>query len=186
MTSRTGNHDALAEELLEFLRDSFDGISVEVARSPRWKRMCATFRWAGFNDLLPEERFHRLSRAIPESFREEKLAGFVWVELAEGESLEDFLKLPRSEDVDARANTVAGELSKVGFFGALKRSLGANPEKKCAGDFAHSLKVLKAAKLPPASAQDARLLFIRHHAYCDCQVLQTVEAALAKRHAAAS
>ena len=43
-----------------------------------------------------------VSAVIPTDFREQKMAGFVWLELAQGESVEEFLKLPRSEDIADR------------------------------------------------------------------------------------
>ncbi len=45
----------LATELETILTSQFDGMKVEAVHSERWDRMCVTFRWNGFADLLPEE-----------------------------------------------------------------------------------------------------------------------------------
>ena len=109
----------LAADLARLLAPRFPGIAVQVGEHERWDRPCVTFRWAGFADLLPEERFHRLVRAIPEAFRTDRLGGFVWLELAPHETVEAFLNLPRSEDVaDSEASILSG-LVEVGFFDSL-------------------------------------------------------------------
>ena len=118
-------------ELTDMLEGRFPGIAVEVAHSARWNRMSVTFRWAGFGDLLPEERFQRLAGAIPDPFREAKLLGFVWLELAPEETIDAFLKLPRSEDVAEREVSIYGKLAAGGFFLALKKAMGNSPQKSC-------------------------------------------------------
>jgi hypothetical protein len=156
------------------LMPSFEGIEVEVGHSDRWDRMCVTFRWAGFVDLLPEERFHRLSRVIPSGFREERLRGFVWLELAPEESIEEYLELPRSEDVGKREKAICTGLVGVGFFDSLRQALAPDATDRCPGDFSLSLAALSAAGFPAPKISDARLVFIRHGAFCDCQVIETV------------
>ncbi len=172
------DEEKLAEALRQLVAPAFKGMSVEVGTIARWGRMGVTFRWEGFADLLPEERFHRLTRVIPESFREKRLAGFIWLELTPKESIESFLKLPRSEDVAPRERAVFERLTIGGFFDGLRRRLGAVPEKKCEGDFRVAGKVLAGLKCTPRQAQDARLLFMRHRAFCDCQILVTALPAL--------
>lgn len=173
----------LESELTELLSPSFPGIHVSVDHSDRWDRMCVMFTWEGFTDLLPEERFHRLVTHIPEKVRETKLAGFVWLELAKGESIDEFLHLPRSEDVADREEGIYNTLLKAKFFDTLKQSLKPSPAKACKGDFVHVAKVLAERKYTPAKIRDAKLVFIRHGAYCDCQVVDTIQAELAKKHA---
>ena len=85
MTVRTRGK-TLEAQLASLLADPFPGMTLEVGRSERWNRTCVTFRWAGFAKLLPEERFHRLTKAIPEGFRESRMRGFVWLELAPDDS----------------------------------------------------------------------------------------------------
>jgi len=176
----------LEKELSAALGRSFPGLSVEIAHSDRWKRMAVTFRWAGFADLLPEERFHRLVGELPEDILKKKLDGFVWLELTAEESVDEFLELPRSEDVAPKERDICEALKKLKFFDALQESLGRSPQKKCTGDFAKSEAALKSAKAPATRVREAKLVFIRHGAYCDCQVLQTVAPALARQYAKVS
>lgn len=180
------DNKAVMGDLLKMLGGVFPGISVEIAHAARWNRDCVTFRWDGFAGLLPEERFHRLVKVIPEAFREQNLAGLVWLELGPAESVEEFLRLPRSEDVARKERTIYAGLRKANFFGLLNTALGSSPDKKCAGDFAECERILPALKLGPHGSQDAKLIFIRHHAFCDCQVLLTAQQALADAHAGAA
>ncbi len=170
-------------ELGAMLGERFEGISVDVAHSSRWDRMCVKFRWQGFTGLLPEERFRRLTEAIPDEFRETHLAGYVWLELAPSESVEAFLKLPRSEDVIDKEPKIYAGLVKAGFFESLSESMGSAPDKSCGGGFSQVESVLSAKDFSEAKIRDAKLAFIRHRAYCDCQVLLTAREELDKLHA---
>jgi len=174
----------LETELRAMLGEHFDDLEVTVEKNPRWNRMSATFVWDGFAGLLPEERFQRLAAVIPEEFRATHLAGFVWLELSPGESVDAFLKRPRSEDVEPREAQVYNGLTRAGFFEELSKSLGRSPKKKCQGDFSTTVEILRAKKYSASKLQDARLLFIRYGAYCDCQALESVAPELAERHAA--
>lgn len=170
----------LEMDLVALLARSFPGMTVEARHSKRWDRMCLTFRWAGFAGLLPEERFRRLLGVISESFREERLSGCVWLELAQGETIDQFLKMPRSEDIADREQAIFAELQDRGFFDALRRALKPTPTKACQGDFSSTGSALSKGRSTDKVTQDAKLLFIRHGAYCDCQVLAEVEPALSK------
>ena len=176
----------LEMELVAKLARAFPGMTVEVGRSERWNRMCVTFRWVGFADLLPEERFQRLVAVLPEGFRKTKLDGFVWLEFRPTETFEEFLKLPRSEDVADREEAIYGGLLRAGYFGALRESLGPAPEKNCAGGFSKTVELLSGEQYIPSKIREAKLLFIRHGVYCDCQVLESVQPALEHRHAGAA
>jgi hypothetical protein len=160
----------LEAELAEMLAGKFRGIEISIEQSPRWNRMCAMFRWKGFNGLLPEERFHRLTTAIPAEFRNTRMKGFVWLELAPGESVDDVLAMPRSEDVAPREKSILKKLSQASFYAALEEALGESPQEECGGDFANTALVLEARKWPQSDITDAKLLFIREGIYCDCQV----------------
>jgi len=162
--------DKLAAELSKMLAGKFRGIEVTVEHSRRWDRMCATLRWKGFAGLLPEERFHRLAAVIPAEFRGTQMKGFVWLELAPGEQVDDVLAMPRSEDIAPREKEIRKKLENAGFFPDLEEALGDCPQDECGGDFAHTLAVLKSKKWPDKDIVDAKLLFIRGGIYCDCQV----------------
>ncbi len=173
----------LEAELTESVEAKLPGVTVEVGLSERWKRMCVTFRWTGFAGLLPEERFQRLVRVIPETFREERLGGFVWLELTPDESIEEFLAFPRSEDMADRESAIYAALVKSGFFDRLAKALGPSPDKTCGGDFAEAIAALSSKSAAAVTATDAKLVLIRHGVYCDCQVLQSAQPELADLYA---
>jgi hypothetical protein len=176
----------LEMELVAKLARTFPGMTVEVGNSARWNRMCVTFRWVGFAKLLPEERFHRVVSVLPERFRKDRLDGFVWMELTPSETVEEFLKLPRSEDVTVKEARIYAGLVRAGYFDTLRESLGSTPEENCPGDFSTTVAILDTGRFTPRKITEAKLLFIRHGAFCDCQVLQSVQAALEQRHAGAA
>lgn len=178
--------EKLESELAAMLVSSFDGLAVEVAHSDRWNRMCVTFRWPGFTQLLPEERFHRLAQRIPTNFRESRLKGFVWLELAPGEAIETYLRLPRSEDVAQREKAICRGLTQIHFFELLADALRPDPADRCPSDFSTTSAILSKMGLPSSKIQDAKLVFIRHGAFCDCQVLETVQLAVRKLLAGAA
>ena len=181
------NRDKKIQTELELLlAEHLPGIEVVVEHSKRWQRMCVTFRWSGFAGLLPEERFERLSRLIPAEYRDGKLAGFVWLELAPDEEADDLLGLPRSEDVADRESDIYTKLTNLDFFDALARALGAAPQKSCTGGFSEVAAILSAKEFSKEGITDSKLVFIRHGAYCDCQVLLTVRAELAGMYAKAN
>jgi len=173
---------SLAADLAKMLADSLPGISVEVAHSDRWDRMCATFTWKGFAGLLTEERFQRLTSALSEDFRTKRMAGFVWLELTPGEKLDDALKSPRSEDVADSEGRIFCGLEGANFFEALNDALGGDPLKNCPGDFSKTASVLKKKKFSAKKIIDAKLVFIGRGAYCDCQAITTIREQLRKAH----
>lgn len=173
-------------ELRAMLADAFPGLNMTVEHSERWDRPCVTFAWSGFRGLLPEERFHRLVQAIPESFRTARMSGFVWLELAPGERVDAFLKLPRSEDVADKGATIYAGLCDAGFFDALRKRMGRSPQKTCRSGFAEAEVALGDKKYNDVRRTEVKLLFIRHGVYCDCQVLETLEPELARLHSGAA
>ncbi len=184
--TRTRNEKKLQADLLAMVEPKFPGIIVEVGAVDRWDRPCASFCWPGFAQLLPEERFHRLATVIPESFITERLGGFIWLELALGESIDDFLALPRSEDVADREKEIYSQLVQAGFFDALTKTMGPSPDKLCLGDFRHLSQVLQAKQFTAKQMCDTKLILIHHHAFCDCQVLLSALSSLAEQYAGAA
>jgi len=166
--------DDLASKVSAALAETYPGVTVEVGRIERWDRPCITVRWAGFADLLPEERFQRVVKALPDKLRKAALSGYIWLELAPGESIDAFLKHPRSEDIAGKEREIHNHLKKLGFYEALASTMGGSPKTSCGGDFGQSIATLRDRKATAAKQRDARLLFIRHGAFCDCQVLETI------------
>ncbi len=183
----TKNKDAdLQQELTTLVETKFPGMTVDVGTSAHWDRPCVTFLWDGFADLLPEERYHRLATVIPERVRTERLKGFVWLELAVNESVDDFLKQPRSEDIAPKQRSIYRKLIDAGFFDALSKKAGPSPDTSCRGDFRVTNATLESKKFSKNAARDAKLVFIRHGVFCDCQVLLTAQTALAEANIGAA
>jgi len=172
--------NTLQQELATLVETKFPGMTVDVGYSARWDRPCVTFSWDGFADLLPEERFHRLATVIPERVRTQRLKGFVWLELVADESVDDFLKHPRSEDVASRQRAIYRKLIDAGFFDALSKAAGPSPDTSCRGDFRVTNTILTSKKFSKKAAREAKLIFILHDVYCDCQVLLTAQTTLAE------
>ena len=171
----------LEKDLADMLKKPFPGVTVAVEHSRRWSRNCVMFCWSGFAGLLPEERFHRVVRVIPDGFRTSRMAGLVWLELAPGEMVEEYLKLPRSEDV-VNEDELWSALDRAEFFRLLGEALGSSPERRCAGDFRLTTAVLAERNHSPDQIRDTKLLFIRHGVFCDCQVIPTARPAPTKLH----
>lgn len=170
----------LETELAAMLAEAFSGISVTVEHLARWDRMGVTFRWSGFAELLPEERFRRLVSHIPEEFREKHLAGFVWLELAPNETVDEFLRLPRSEDVAGREAKIFRALVAEGVIDTIRKAMRPTPSRACKGDFSFTIDALSSSANAAERIRDAKLLFMRHGAYCDCQAVDTVAPELQK------
>ena len=169
-------------ELTAILAPHFPDIAVAVQYRRPWDRMCVCFRWEGFEGMLPEERFHKLLQVIPEDFRTSRLRGHVWLELTPEETTEAFLSQRRSEDVAGIEAGIYARLAKAGFFGKLREALGPSPDETCTGDFSKTTKLLFTCKHSADRIDEAKLLFIRHGAYCDCQIPLSVEHELAKAY----
>jgi len=164
-------HATCPAKLARLLTGKFPGLTVEVGHNERWNRTAVTIRWAGFDGLLPEERFHRVFHVIPESFYEKHLRRCIWFELGSEESVEDFLKLPRSDDVGDKEPEVVRKLTKAGFFEALAEELGADPTATCGGDFSTVRRILAAKRFSKPALRDALLVLMRNGAFCDCEAL---------------
>jgi len=165
------DYQQIRDGLRKLLEPHLPGIEVEVGRSRRWQRMTVTFRHEKFASLLPEQRFRALLQLIPSEFYETYLRDAVWFELAPGENAETVSQARRSEDVAAEEPGLARVLLQSGFFQCLAGRLAQSPIEKCCGDFAVTRAALADAGLPDPQQRDACLVFIRHGAYCDCEVL---------------
>ena len=176
----------LEADLSDLVCTTFPGITVRVEDNARWNRKSVTFSWSGFAGLLPEERFHKLVGVIPSDMRQSRMQGMVWLELAPGESVDDYLKLPRSEDSVEKEPAVYSMLVEANFFVDMANRIGSGPQSKCGGDFSVAESVLTSARFSASRIRDAKLVFIRHGVYCDCQILSSVQPELAKLYSGAA
>lgn len=172
--SPQSDHAQIEQQLHKLLDAHCPDIHIHVAVSPRWNRLCLEFRWNRFTGLLPEERFRLLAKHVPPEFITRNCADAVWVELTPDESIDDYLKLPRSEDVAGRAKAILQDLTERDFFAALEDELVRVPPADCPDDFTISKRVLAAKNASPAEVRDACLVFMHHRAYNDWEVLREV------------
>ena len=121
--------------------------------------------------MLPEQRFWRMLQAIPSEVYEEELAGLIFFELTPDESIDDYLKMPRSEDIAAKEEALIRALDELSFFDELAVELGDAPEQVCDRSFTLARRVMEKRETSPKRMDELCLLLIRHGAYCDCEAL---------------
>lgn len=171
----------LRTDLVKLLAEVFVGIEITIGHSKRWNRPFIEFRCEGFSGLLPEERFRRLMGVIPATFYEDRMRGQVCLELAPGEDLEEFLALPRSDDVVDEEPTIARRLLNTGFFDQLEDRLEPSPMDACQGGLILSRSLLQEAGWSAMSVERACLVLIRQRSFCDCEVLLRARGELKSR-----
>ncbi len=165
-------NDPDIQKLIEsHVADQLPGVTIEVSFAKRWQRQMVVARWEGFAGLLAEQRFRRLVACIPAQVFERDLAGMVWFELTPDESVDDYMKMPRSADVANRRSELIAAMKKSGLVARLEEQLGDEPEDACGGAFELTRAVLKDAGLTPKKIESACLCLIGLGAYCDCQAL---------------
>jgi hypothetical protein len=172
MSNKT--HAQLKKDLLSYVGKQCEGIELNVEISPRWDRLCFTFRWDGFDDLLLEERFRKVARLIPGDYFEKHCQGVVWLELTAGESIDEYLKQPRSEDVDAELPDIWKQLAEIEFFSRLEDEMVRISPADCPDDLSVSKRVLRASKLPEKDVRRSCLAFIRQAVFTDWEVLKAI------------
>jgi len=163
--------DRVRHLVAEHVVASLEGAEAEVKPPGRWKRPTVLIRWKGFAGLLAEQRFRLVLQRIPQDVLEGGLAGLIWFELAPGETVDDYLKMPRSEDVAQDAPGLVAELKKKGFSEALRQELGRKPTASCKDNFTRSRNVLKGLGFGDGPTADSLLALIHQGAYCDCEAL---------------
>jgi hypothetical protein len=85
--------------------------------------------------------------------------------------VDEYLDLPRSEDIASRETAIARRLVRSGFFETMQERLGPVPIEQSMNDLSISRQVLRDLGMTAKECQDACLLLILHGAYADCDVL---------------
>ena len=169
------DYPTVATQLQEFLAERFDEVSVEIADDVHYKGTNVIVTSPAFDGLLPEQRYHHIVQAVPPDFYESFLrTGVVWFELAPGQSGRDYMRMPRSEDIESREATVRSRLTKIGFFDRFAEALEDEDDEPSRDDFVIARQVMTEAGLAEADAVNAALYFIRQGAYCDADILDVV------------
>ncbi len=173
-TQSKKTHAQLKKDLLSYVGNACKGVELEVDISPRWDRLCLTFQWDGFDDLLLEERFRKVAQLVPGDYFEKNCQQAVWLELTPNESIDEYLKQPRSEDVDAELPKIWKKLGEIEFFSRLEDELVRIPPADCPDDLSVSKRVLRASKLSESDVRKCCLAFIRQAVFTDWEVLKAV------------
>lgn len=173
-------------ELEAYLADRFKVVSVQIGDDIHYRGTNVVVTSPAFADLLPEQRFHHVVRAIPPDFYDRHLRrGVVWFELAPGETGKDVMAMPRSEDVAGQEEAIRRQLLSIRFDQALRDDLGKRPADSSIEDFAASRRLLARAGLSESEILRACLFFVRRGAFCDFHVLADLIPKLAARPATA-
>lgn len=174
MSGGKKDHGAIAADLLKTVSGACPDMTVTVEQNARWKRPCLTFRWSGFDGLLPEERFAIIARLVPPDYVEAHCKEAVWVELASDETLEQYLALPRSEDVAKQSKDVLAELAATNFFAVLEDEMVRIPPNQTANGLTETRRILKSRGLDDKRVQTTCLVLIGAGGFNDWSVLREV------------
>ena len=162
-------------QLETYLSEHLGDVKVQVGENIHYRGTNVVITCAQFAGWLPEQRFHHVVLAIPPDCYDRHLRrGIVWFELAPGETPQQYMGMPRSEDIAAEAPAIAVMLQKKGFAGRMLALLGPHPEDASTTHFAATRQVLAECKLTNAEIEKACLYLIAEGAYCDMQVLMDV------------
>lgn len=162
-------------QLQAFLAAAFGEVKVEIGDNIHYRGTNVVVTSPAFAGLLPEQRYYHIVRAIPPDFYEMYLrGGVVWFELAPGESAQQYMRMPRSEDVVAEEDRILANLSRIDFFDKLQRRLAAEPPATGLGGFRAARALLAEARMSEKQIENACLLFIHLGAYDDADILSHV------------
>ena len=168
-------HAQVAAALEEHLAERFDGVTVRIGENIHYKGTNVVITCPAFAAWLPEQRFHHVVRAIPADFYERHLRqGVVWFELAPGESAAAYMKMPRSEDIEADEAHIGRRLKAIDFYARLQAALNGRSGIPSADDFVATKRLLAESGLDEHGVTQCCLYLIRQGAYCDAQVLADV------------
>lgn len=177
-----GSADAktrLAEEVRAHLARALSQVTVSIRPESRWRREVVEVVWPGFAGMLPEQRFRLVVDMLPRRLFITRLRGLIWLERTPAEDLEDYLALPRSEDVAARRDALLKEMVQAGLFPRLAQRVDAKKAsaKTATTDLVGGLRfeetraVLKTLGMSAAQIEDCCLCLIAVGAFTDCEAL---------------
>lgn len=174
------DYKKVQRQLQEFLSARFEDVTVKVGDGIHYKGTNVVVTSSVFVDLLPEQRFHHVVHAIPPDFYEEHLrGGVVWFELAPGESGQEYMRMPRSDDVAGLETAILRRLDEIAFFDKHEKALAAEGGTVSERDFDEARRILAKAGLDEGENVKARLLFIRYGGFCDAEIPTVVQPAMA-------
>ena len=175
-------HNQLAENIHQYLYESYPNISIKVEP---WNddpsRIAIYFIEEKFNTLYPLQRYHYLIHLLPEDFFDRYLKNSVWFELAPNEKPED-LVYPDNELINDISEDVFNALNSVDFFSSLDNIMApidsSVTAKECQGDFELTKKILIEKGFRNEGNIDEIFdichVLMNHGGYCDCEILTNV------------
>ena len=168
---RKKDYTTVAKQLREHLAARFDDVDVQIGDDIHYKGVNVVITTRVFDSLLPEQRFHHVVRSLPPEFYEKHLrSGVVWFELAPKQAARDYMKMPRSEDVAAKAERIEKRLTDAGFNDRFAASTAGRTDTLSRDDFVVAKRLLAELGLSKPEIQDAALYFILRGSFCDADL----------------
>lgn len=168
---RKKDYAAVAKQLREHLVKRFDDVDVQIGDDIHYKGVNVVITTRVFDGLLPEQRYHHVVRSLPPEFYEKHLrGGVVWFELAPGQAARDYMKMPRSEDVAAKAERIEKRLADIGFNDRFAAATASRSDTLSRDDFVVAKRLLAELGLSKVDIQDAALYFILTGSFCDADL----------------
>lgn len=162
-------------QLQRYLTARFEDVSVRVGEGIHYKGTNVIITSSRFAGWLPEQRFHHVVREIPHEFYDRHLReGIVWFELAPGETAQEYMRMPRSEDVAAEGGKIVELLLRSKFPDRLAAALQKEANGASPDDFKATRRVLALAGLDEDQSRKVCLYLIGRGAYCDAHVAADV------------
>ena len=179
------DYATVRERLQELLAARLADVQVQVGDNIHYRGTNVVVTSPAFAGLLPEQRFHLVVRAIPKELYERHLrGGIVWFELAPDEAAQDYMKMPRSEDIAEHESAILARLQSIQFAEKLQARFNEEPETISADNLTATRQILTQAGLNKEDLTRACLFLIRLGGFCDVQVIADVIPEITKEHAA--
>lgn len=168
---RKKDYAAVAKQLREHLVKRFDDVDVQIGEDIHYKGVNVVITTRVFDGLLPEQRYHHVVHSLPPEFYEKHLrGGVVWFELAPNQAARDYMKMPRSEDVAAKASRIEKRLADAGFNDRFASATAGRADTLSHDDFVVAKRLLAELGLSKPEIQEAALFFILRGLFCDADL----------------
>jgi len=178
-------YERLRRKLESALERQLEDAQVQISDDLHYRGTNLVITSKQFRGLLPEQRYYLAVRAIPSDLYERYLrGGVVWFELAPGESGREYMRMPRSDDVEAQVPALYRRLNQIRFFQTLQRTLEERPADISTEDLSWTRQILIDAGVRGEELTRCLLFFIRHGGFTDALVVADVIPELAGEHAA--
>lgn len=163
--------EEVARQLQEHVRARFEDANVQIGEGLHYRGTNVVITSKAFAGLLPEQRYGLVLRTIPEAFFKKYLrGGVVWFELAPGESGQDYMRMPRSEDVAARSADVLARMKKSGVLKKLEKAVSQAKGALSAARLDAARQCMEAGGWSADEVREGALVLIGRGALCDADL----------------